>query len=81
MESIKHEKFCPMIFSKILLPTDFSEPAGKTISFMKEIKNIQLGSTTCAVVRRAKRPVFVVRAQQKHYFQRRKVPGQNESAL
>ena len=144
LEGIKHEKFCPMIFSKILLPTDFSEPAGKTTSFMKEIKNIQeivllnvvnkgetseeieenvneaksklgnikselaqagfavkdhvrvgnlpeeiistaddedvslialsphgkgwfkellVGSTTCAVVRRAKRPVFVVRAQ------------------
>jgi len=144
LEGIKHEKFCPMIFSKVLLPTDFSEPAGKTTSFMKEIKNIQeivllnvvnkgetteeieenvneaksklgdikselaqagfvvkdhvrvgnlpeeiistaddedvsliamsphgkgwfkellVGSTTCAVVRRAKRPVFVVRAQ------------------
>ncbi len=41
LEGIKHEKFCPMIFSKVLLPTDFSEPAGKTISFMKEIKDIQ----------------------------------------
>lgn len=41
LEGIKHEKFCPMIFSKVLLPTDFSEPAGKTVSFMKEIKDIQ----------------------------------------
>ena len=41
MEGLKHEKFCPMIFSKVLLPTDFSEPAGKTVSFMKEIKDIQ----------------------------------------
>ena len=41
LEGLKHEKFCPMIFSKVLLPTDFSEPAGKTISFMKEIKDIK----------------------------------------
>ena len=41
LEGMKHEKFCPMIFSKVLLPTDFSEPAGKTTSFMKEIKNIK----------------------------------------
>jgi nucleotide-binding universal stress UspA family protein len=41
LDGIKHEKFCPMIFSKVLLPTDFSEPAGKTTSFMKEIKDIQ----------------------------------------
>lgn len=144
LEGVKHEKFCPMMFSKVLLPTDFSEPAEKTLSFMKEIKGIQeivvlnvvnkgeteeeieenvneakknledikeelglagfmvkdhvrvgnipeeiistaededvsliamsphgkgwfkellVGSTTCAVVRRAKRPVLVVRAQ------------------
>ena len=41
LEGVKHEKFCPMIFSKVLLPTDFSDPAGKTISFMKEIKDIK----------------------------------------
>jgi len=41
LEGVKHEKFCPMIFSKVLLPTDFSEPAGKTISFMKEINDIK----------------------------------------
>ncbi len=41
LEGLKHEKFCPMIFSKVLLPTDFSEPAEKTISFMKEIKDIK----------------------------------------
>lgn len=41
LEGVKHEKFCPMIFSKVLLPTDFSEPAVKTISFMKEIKDIK----------------------------------------
>jgi len=41
LEGVKHEKFCPMIFSKVLLPTDFSEPAGKTISFMKEINEIK----------------------------------------
>ncbi len=41
LEGLKHEKFCPMIFSKVLLPTDFSEPAEKTISFMTEIKDIK----------------------------------------
>ncbi len=41
LEGNKYEKFCPMIFSKVLLPTDFSEPAEKTISFMKEIKDIK----------------------------------------
>jgi len=41
LEGVKHEKFCPMIFSKVLLPTDFSEPANKTISFIKEIKDIK----------------------------------------
>jgi nucleotide-binding universal stress UspA family protein len=40
LEGKKYEKFCPLIFSKVLLPTDFSEPAGKTISFMKNIKGI-----------------------------------------
>lgn len=41
LEGVKHEKFCPMIFSRVLLPTDFSEPASKTISFMKNIKDIR----------------------------------------
>jgi nucleotide-binding universal stress UspA family protein len=41
LEGNKYEKFCPMIFSKVLLPTDFSEHAEKTISFMKEIKDIK----------------------------------------
>lgn len=41
LEGVKHEKFCPMIFSRVLLPTDFSEPASKTISFMKKIKDIK----------------------------------------
>ena len=41
LEGVKHEKFCPMIFSKVLLPTDFSEFAGKTISFIKNIKDIK----------------------------------------
>jgi len=45
LEGVKHEKFCPLIFSKVLLPTDFSEFAGETISFIffiKEIKDIDL---------------------------------------
>ena len=41
LEGVKHEKFCPMIFSKVLLPTDFSEFAGETISFIKNIKEIK----------------------------------------
>ncbi|MFA4957076.1 MAG: universal stress protein [Candidatus Methanoperedens sp.] len=41
LEGVKHEKFCPMIFSKVLIPTDFSEFAGDTISFVKKIKDIK----------------------------------------
>lgn len=41
LEGIKHEKFCPMIFQKVLLPTDFSEFADKAISFTKDIKDIK----------------------------------------
>ncbi|NJD52964.1 MAG: universal stress protein [Candidatus Methanoperedens sp.] len=41
LEGVKHEKFCPMIFSKVLLPTDFSEFAGDTVSFIKNIKEIK----------------------------------------
>ncbi len=121
LEGNKYEKFCPLIFSKVLLPTDFSEPAGEAISTIKEIeenvneaskklndikeeigegfnvkchvrvgnpieviistsedddvsliamsthgkgwlRELLVGSTTCAVVRRANRPVLVVRS-------------------
>ena len=41
LEGNAYEKFCPLIFSKVLLPTDFSEPAGKAISFIKDIKGIE----------------------------------------
>ncbi|PWB49393.1 MAG: universal stress protein [Candidatus Methanoperedenaceae archaeon] len=41
LEGVKHEKFCPMIFSKVLIPTDFSEFAVETISFVKNIKDIK----------------------------------------
>ncbi len=41
LEGVKHEKFCPMIFSKVLIPTDFSEFAGDTIFFVKNIKEIK----------------------------------------
>ena len=37
----KLEKFCPMIFSKVLLPTDFSEPAMETLSFVENLKGIE----------------------------------------
>jgi nucleotide-binding universal stress UspA family protein len=41
LEGNKYEKFCPLIFSKVLLPTDFSEPAGEAISFVKDIKGVE----------------------------------------
>ena len=41
LEGVKHEKFCPLIFQKVLLPNDFSEFAGETVSFMKDIKEIK----------------------------------------
>lgn len=41
LEGNKYEKFCPLIFSKVLLPTDFSEPAGQAISTIKDIKGIE----------------------------------------
>lgn len=41
LEGIKYEKFCPLIFSKVLLPTDFSEPANQAISTIKDIKGIE----------------------------------------
>jgi nucleotide-binding universal stress UspA family protein len=41
LEGEKYEKFCPLIFSKVLFPTDFSEPAGEAISFVKDIKGIE----------------------------------------
>ncbi len=36
-----YEKFCPRIFSKVLFPTDFSEPAEKALSFVKNLKGIE----------------------------------------
>jgi nucleotide-binding universal stress UspA family protein len=41
LEGNKYEKFCPLIFSKVLLPTDFSEPAGQAISTVKDIKGVE----------------------------------------
>lgn len=41
LEGVKHEKFCPMIFSKVLLPTDFSGHAGEAISLLKDMKGIE----------------------------------------
>jgi nucleotide-binding universal stress UspA family protein len=35
------EKFCPGLFSKVLLPTDFSKPADDAVSFVKNIKEIK----------------------------------------
>lgn len=41
LEGEKFEKFCPRILSKVLCPTDFSEPAEDTLSFIKNLKGIQ----------------------------------------
>jgi nucleotide-binding universal stress UspA family protein len=41
IEGEKLEKFCERIFSKVLYPTDFSEPAGKALSFVKNLQGIE----------------------------------------
>lgn len=41
LEGEKFEKFCHSIFTKVLCPTDFSETAEKTISFIKNLKGVQ----------------------------------------
>ena len=41
LEGEKFEKFCPRIFSKVLFPTDFSEPAGDALSFVKNLEGIE----------------------------------------
>ncbi len=41
LEGITFEKFCPLIFSKVLCPTDFSELAGEALSFVKNLKGIE----------------------------------------
>ncbi len=37
----KFEQFCPLIFSKVLLPTDFSEPAMEALSLVINLKGIE----------------------------------------
>ncbi len=41
LEGEKLEKFCENIFSKVLYPTDFSEPAMEALSFVKDLKGIE----------------------------------------
>ncbi|VVB88355.1 Universal stress protein [uncultured archaeon] len=41
MEGQKLEKFCERVFSKVLYPTDFSEPAGKGLSFVKDLQGVE----------------------------------------
>lgn len=36
----KYEKLSPNVFSKVLLPVDFSEPAMETISLVKDLKGV-----------------------------------------
>ena len=37
LQGEKHDKFCPRILSKVLYPTDFSEPARNALSFLKSL--------------------------------------------
>lgn len=39
-EGTNSENFCSRLFSKVLLPLDFSEPAGKLVSFISKVKGI-----------------------------------------
>ncbi len=41
LEGEKSEKYCERIFSKVLYPTDFSEPAEEALSFVKNLKGIE----------------------------------------
>jgi len=41
LEGEKLDKFCEKIFSKVLYPTDFSEPAGEALSFVKNLKGVE----------------------------------------
>jgi nucleotide-binding universal stress UspA family protein len=41
LEGEKAEQFCEKIFSKVLYPTDFSEPAGRALSFVKTLKGVE----------------------------------------
>lgn len=40
LEGRTFEKFCPMIFSKVLFPTDFSESSSKALSFIRNLEGI-----------------------------------------
>ncbi|HOU71003.1 MAG TPA: universal stress protein [Methanothrix sp.] len=40
LESGEMEKHCARVFSKVLFPTDFSQPAEVALSFLKDIKGI-----------------------------------------
>jgi len=41
LESGEMEKHCARVFSKVLFPTDFSQPAEVALSFLKDIKGIR----------------------------------------
>lgn len=40
LEGLRYEKFCPLVFSKILIPTDFSGPSISSFSFLREFEGI-----------------------------------------
>jgi len=41
LEGEKLVKFCERIFSKVIYPTDFSEPAEEALSFVKDLKGVE----------------------------------------
>lgn len=40
LEGVAYSRFCPGIFSRVLLPTDFSEPAQKALASIKKIEGV-----------------------------------------
>jgi nucleotide-binding universal stress UspA family protein len=40
LEGAVFDRFCPGIFQRVLFPTDFSEPAEKALSFIKELEGL-----------------------------------------
>jgi nucleotide-binding universal stress UspA family protein len=41
LEGEKLQKFCERLFSRVLYPTDFSEPAAEALSFVKSLEGIE----------------------------------------
>jgi nucleotide-binding universal stress UspA family protein len=39
-EGIVYEKYCPRLFSNVLVPTDFSQPSEESLAFVKRIEGV-----------------------------------------